>query len=31
MSLFGTCPVAIVERATAFHTAQGWTHNAARF
>ncbi|MFF7291043.1 VOC family protein [Microbacterium sp. NPDC008134] len=28
MSLFITCPVADVERATAFYTALGWTLNA---
>ncbi|NQX36470.1 VOC family protein [Herbiconiux sp. VKM Ac-2851] len=28
MSLFITCPVASVERATAFYTALGWTLNA---
>src|SRR4051812_15319400 len=29
MSLFITCPVQSVERATAFYTALGWTLNAA--
>src|SRR6476469_6707137 len=29
MSLFITCPVENVERATAFYTALGWTLNAA--
>src|SRR3954452_14699682 len=29
MSLFITCPVESVERATAFYTALGWTLNAA--
>ena len=28
MSLFITCPVESVERATAFYTALGWTLNA---
>ena len=28
MSLFITCPVESVERATAFYTALGWTFNA---
>jgi len=28
MSLFITCPVDNVERATAFYTALGWTLNA---
>ncbi|GAB3404519.1 VOC family protein [Schumannella luteola] len=28
MSLFITCPVADIERATAFYTALGWTLNA---
>ncbi|OIH94652.1 VOC family protein [Curtobacterium sp. MCBA15_001] len=28
MSLFIACPVESVERATAFYTALGWTHNA---
>jgi predicted lactoylglutathione lyase len=28
MSLFISCPVASVERATAFYTALGWTQNA---
>ncbi|MCJ1714650.1 VOC family protein [Curtobacterium sp. VKM Ac-2922] len=29
MSLFITCPVESVERATAFYTALGWTHDVA--